>query len=133
MAKTLEFFVLDLISEFKAHAFGFRGTFASAGAVTARLLQTFLNELNYRFIRVKCYLQVTTSLLHLVQVNQDLFCVPSPISRFYLDPLSYGIPSAFGARDFFDVKMSTIREMMYGNMLYTPPGMFRLVSQSKPK
>ena len=35
----------------------------------------------------------------------------------YLLPLSYGIPSAFGARERFDVKASTISEMMYGIML----------------
>ena len=31
---------------------------------------------------------------------------------YYLVPLSYGIPSAFGAREFFDVNASTISEMM---------------------
>ena len=30
----------------------------------------------------------------------------------YLDPLSYGIPSAFGAWDALDVKASTIRQTM---------------------
>ena len=35
----------------------------------------------------------------------------------YLLPLSYGIPSAFGARDLLLVSASTRSEMMYGNML----------------
>ena len=35
----------------------------------------------------------------------------SPLSGLsdHLEPLSYGIPSALGARDFFDVNASTIR------------------------
>ena len=35
----------------------------------------------------------------------------------YLDPLSYGIPSAFGAREVLDVKARTIRDTIYGIML----------------
>ena len=35
----------------------------------------------------------------------------------YLLPLSYGIPSAFGARDLLLVSASTRSEMMYGSML----------------
>lgn len=33
------------------------------------------------------------------------------------EPLSYGMPSAFGARDFLEVKARTISEIMYGSML----------------
>ena len=36
---------------------------------------------------------------------------------FYLAPLSYGIPSAFGACEFFDVNTSTISVAMYGIIL----------------
>lgn len=35
----------------------------------------------------------------------------------YLLPLSYGMPSAFGARDLLLVSASTRSEMMYGSML----------------
>jgi hypothetical protein len=35
----------------------------------------------------------------------------------YLVPLSYGIPSAFGAAEFFEVKASTTREIIYGSIL----------------
>lgn len=35
----------------------------------------------------------------------------------YLEPLSYGMPSAFGASDFLEVNASTMREIMYGSML----------------
>lgn len=33
------------------------------------------------------------------------------------------MPSALGARELLDVKASTSREMMYGSILYTDPGM----------
>ena len=36
---------------------------------------------------------------------------------FYLAPLSYGIPSAFGACEFFDVNTSTTSVAMYGIIL----------------
>ena len=36
------------------------------------------------------------------------------LSIGYLIPLSYGIPSAFGAREFLDVSESTIRVMTKG-------------------
>jgi len=35
----------------------------------------------------------------------------------YLIPLSYGIPSAFGALDFFDVNARTISDTMYGSII----------------
>ena len=34
----------------------------------------------------------------------------------YLMPLSYGIPSAFGARDFLEVRISRIIVTMYGSI-----------------
>ena len=55
-----------------------------------------------------------------------LFWPPWPFlliqnQSYYLAPLSYGIPSAFGARECCDVNASTIRDTIYGNMLYTVP------------
>ena len=37
---------------------------------------------------------------------------------FYLEPLSYGMPSAFGALDFFEVKIRRIIVMIYGSIGY---------------
>ena len=48
-------------------------------------------------------------------------------------PLSYGMPSALGARELLDVKASTSREMMYGSILYTDPGMPSDMRKPKPK
>lgn len=42
------------------------------------------------------------------------------------------MPSAFGALEFLDVKARTTREMMYGIMLYTEPGMFICARNGKP-
>ena len=42
------------------------------------------------------------------------------------------MPSAFGARDFLEVKASTMSEMLYGSMLYTVLGILSAVRKSKP-
>ena len=46
-----------------------------------------------------------------------VFCLNRKAKCPYRDPLSYGMPSALGARDFFEVKASTTREIMYGSIL----------------
>ena len=43
------------------------------------------------------------------------------------------MPSALGARELLDVKASTSREMMYGSILYTDPGMPSDMRKLKPK
>ena len=55
------------------------------------------------------------------------------VSAVYRLPLSYGMPSAFGALERLEVKASTIREVMYGSMLYTPDGMFMFARNGKPE
>ena len=42
------------------------------------------------------------------------------------------MPSALGAAEFAEKKISTIREMIYGSILYTVLGRFRLLSSGKP-
>ena len=44
-------------------------------------------------------------------------CTNIFLRDIYLEPLSYGMPSAFGASDFLEVNASTMREIMYGSML----------------
>ena len=47
--------------------------------------------------------------------------------------MSYGIPSAFGAIEFFDENANTIKEMIYGNKLYTVDGIFIEASSGIPE
>ncbi len=63
------------------------------------------------------------------EIRGDFFLV----SAVYRLPLSYGMPSAFGALERLEVKASTIREVMYGSILYTPDGMFRFARNGKPE
>ena len=44
--------------------------------------------------------------------DQNAFVMGSAEKNRYRIPFSYGIPSAFGAREFLEVKARTIREMI---------------------
>ena len=55
-----------------------------------------------------------------------------PSLIFYRLDLSYGIPSAFGALEFLEVKVKMIRHTIYGSILYTVEGRCKATSNGNP-